>query len=664
MRLGVKLSIIFIILSLVVGFIIALTFFIHSSNIIELRIQNQLEVMNLLKKNQLQTFIEEQVSDLELLSYELKDEYSEMEKLHKENFEEHEKLHEEIRNTLINVIEIDKSFIEIFFLDLGGKIHESSEISSEDKIKEDVDYFIKGLNSSYIGTIDYDILLQIPSLIISTPMKNSEGKVIGVLAGRLNLRAISNLITLRDGLGETGESYLINGFNLVLTNLLFEEGVSFKKKIFTESVVDCLNFNKGFKKYKDYRGEDVYGYYLWIPERGICLITKIDESEALKELSMLKILMVILFILIIIIVTLVSLWLARIITSPIKKLKEATFNLSQGKFQTKLNIHTKDEIEVLANTFVSMAKGLKESRKQLQSYSKDLERKVKQRTKQFEDKTKEAEDSKKATLNIMEDVAETNKKLKETEKLLKKNLREMKLLDKQKDEFISITSHELKTPITSIKGFIQLLSDPKIIENKRKRKKYVGIVNREVNRLNVLISDILDLSRLDLRTVKFNYEKVDIKELLDTVRKENELKAKAKKIKLELSFGKGLSKIENDRTRLLQIFTNLVVNAINYTHKGKVLITANKQKTNIHFTVEDTGIGISKKNFTKIFERFYQVDSGLTREIGGTGLGLAITKELVTKMNGKIWLESKLGKGTKFHVLLPINQKIEDKKKP
>ncbi|MBU4242583.1 MAG: HAMP domain-containing protein, partial [Nanoarchaeota archaeon] len=660
MKLGIKLSLIFIILSFVVALVMSITFFIQSSSIIESRIENQLESINLLKKANLNTYIQGEKLDLEILAKVISEDYKLM--LDSSDFYSMElnPYHKNILEKLSLQSEFDKNFIEFSILDKQGMVFMSTIKSEVGKIKEDRDYFINAKNSTFVGPFDYDISLQIPTLIISAPIKDDNGNLLGILAGRLNLKEISNLITKREGLGET---LLVNEFNLVLTDLKYFPDAAFKKKIFTDATKNCLDGKSGFIQSKDYRDVNVFVYYLWVPDRNVCLITKIDESEALKDLTRLSYIMAIIFSVIIIVVSIISLVLAKKITSSIIKLKNAALDLSQGKWKTRLNIHTKDEIENLAKTFVEMTKTLKKSRKQLESYSKSLESKVRQRTKQFEDKAKEAEDSKKATLNIMEDVEETNNKLKETERLLRINLREMKKLDKQKGEFISITSHELKTPITSIKGFVQLLSDPKIGKKSQKRKKYLGIVYREVIRLNILISDILDLSRLDLKTVKFNYEKVDLKELLDTVRKENELKANKKKIQLIVEVDKTVPKIENDRTRLLQVFTNLVVNAINYTQKGYVKITANKEKSKVHFIVEDTGIGISKQYFEKIFERFYQVDSSLTREIGGTGLGLAITKELITKMQGSIKVESIVGKGTKFHVLLPIKQKEDNFKK-
>jgi len=663
MKLGIKLSLIFIILSFVVALVMSITFFIQSSSAIESRIENQLESINLLKQNHLDTYILGEQLDLEILARDISEDYKLM--LDSSGFYSMElnPYHKNILEKLSLHSEFDKNFIEFFIIDKQGMVFMSTIKSEVGKIKENKDYFIKGKNSSFIGYFDYNPYFQLPTLIISVPIKDDKENLLGILAGRLNLKEISNLITKREGLGETGETLLVNEFNLVLTDLKYFPDAAFKKKIFTDATKNCLDGKSGFIQSKDYRDVNVFVYYLWVPDRNVCLITKIDESEALKDLTRLSYIMAIIFSVIIIVVSIISLVLAKKITSSIIKLKNAALDLSQGKWKTRLNIHTKDEIENLAKTFVEMTKTLKKSRKQLESYSKSLESKVRQRTKQFEDKAKEAEDSKKATLNIMEDVEETNNKLKETERLLRINLREMKKLDKQKGEFISITSHELKTPITSIKGFVQLLSDPKIGKKSQKRKKYLGIVYREVIRLNILISDILDLSRLDLKTVKFNYEKVDLKELLDTVRKENELKANKKKIQLIVEVDKTVPKIENDRTRLLQVFTNLVVNAINYTQKGYVKITANKEKSNVHFIVEDTGIGISKQYFEKIFERFYQVDSSLTREIGGTGLGLAITKELITKMQGSIKVESIVGKGTKFHVLLPIKQKEDDFKK-
>jgi len=222
--------------------------------------------------------------------------------------------------------------------------------------------------------------------------------------------------------------------------------------------------------------------------------------------------------------------------------------------------------------------------------------------------------------------------------------------------FTSIAAHEMKTPMTAIHGFSQLLRDDKIIENKELRTKYLNIIEDEINRLSTLVTDLLDLTRIDLGTIKFIIEEVDIEEIIKSLY--NEMLPVADKKGLNLSYEvKENLKIKTDKEKIYQILLNLVSNAIKYTEKGFVKIIAERDKEYVKFTVRDTGIGIPKEYHKKIFTRFFQVDPTYTRKEKGHGLGLSLCKELVEKLGGNIWFESDVGKGTSFYFTLPINYK-------
>ncbi|MFH0956489.1 MAG: HAMP domain-containing sensor histidine kinase, partial [Candidatus Aenigmatarchaeota archaeon] len=216
---------------------------------------------------------------------------------------------------------------------------------------------------------------------------------------------------------------------------------------------------------------------------------------------------------------------------------------------------------------------------------------------------------------------------------------------------------ELKTPLTSIHGFSQLLRDGKIAIDTEKRNRYLEIIDKESMRLSKLVTEILDLSRIDLGTLKFAFEEVDLGALLDSVKKEMEVPIKAKGLKSEYDLEKDLPKIVTDRERLTQILMNLITNSIKYTPEGKITVTAKREGGSIRFSVADTGIGIAKENHPKIFQRFYQVDSSYTRKASGNGLGLSLCKEFVARLGGRIWFESSIGKGSAFHFTLPLKSK-------
>jgi signal transduction histidine kinase len=344
--------------------------------------------------------------------------------------------------------------------------------------------------------------------------------------------------------------------------------------------------------------------------------------------------------------------LFRTILTPVIALKKSMSDLG-GKTARKIRIMQKDEIGELAAAFNSMMDQLEKSRKETSTKTKMLE----QARTYMETKVKDLTDTKKALLNMMEDSDDANKKLAVAKQELMKNLARLKELDLKKDEFISIAAHELKTPLTSIHGFSQLLLNESVAKDKQKRDKYLEIIESETKRLSNLVTEILELSRVDLGTIKFVIEEVNINNVLDDVKREMNVQIQAKGLKPEYEIDKKLPKIYTDRERLVQIMMNLINNSVKYTLKGEIKVRVSRENQYVHFCVQDTGIGIPKEHHEKIFQRFYQVDSSYTRKSGGTGLGLSICKEFVNALGGDIWFRSAAGKGSEFHFTLPIKSK-------
>jgi signal transduction histidine kinase len=406
----------------------------------------------------------------------------------------------------------------------------------------------------------------------------------------------------------------------------------------------------------------VYPLDIGEPEKRWTLYLGVSPKSLITHINKMIIVSISFFIILIIFATIVSVYLARSVTKPITELRDVTDKISKGNLDIKAEIKSRDEIGQLASAFNKMTEDLKKSREELKQYSKQLEREVEKRTKQLQLKIKEAEGSKAATLNIMEDVDETNKRLLEAQEKLKKYVKELKLLDIKKDEFISITAHELKTPLTSIRGFVDLLQREEVAANPTTRSNYLQIIHQDTERLGTLITDILDLSKLDLGTMKFNYEKTDFNEIMDEIRRQMYPIIEKKKLTPYYEIRKNIPPIITDKGRLIQVISNIINNAVKYTSEGgKIFVTAQPEKENILITIKDTGIGIPKEHIEKIFSRFYQVDSSYTRKMGGSGLGLAICKGIVEAMGGKIWAESKVGKGSTFYILLPTEPKKKEK---
>lgn len=231
----------------------------------------------------------------------------------------------------------------------------------------------------------------------------------------------------------------------------------------------------------------------------------------------------------------------------------------------------------------------------------------------------------------------------------------LRYLDTLKKDLIANVSHELKTPVTTIKGFVETLKESDLSGSKN-TEKFLNIIYKNVERLNLLIDDLLTLSRIeqatDANTIKF-YEE-DIGTIIQSVVEDFEVLAAEKGITISKHCSKKLKSRVN-RHLLEQAVGNLVDNAIKYSeHKTNITITSNTEGGFFLIMVEDEGPGIAKEHFDRLFERFYRIDKSRSRDEGGTGLGLAIAKHIVQAHNGSIEVESEVGKGSKFTIKIPL----------
>lgn len=239
----------------------------------------------------------------------------------------------------------------------------------------------------------------------------------------------------------------------------------------------------------------------------------------------------------------------------------------------------------------------------------------------------------------------------------------LKKLEEIRRDFVANVSHEIKTPITAIKGFAETLIEGALDDRDNARKFLVTIKNHS-ERLNSLVSDLLTLSRIELGDIRIEKKPVNLAEVADSVFTTLGDKARSKCLYLRKEIEPAIAEIRADRDRLIQILLNLADNGIKFTEKGGITIKVKSEKLKVkgeeaekNFTeisVEDTGIGIPKKHIPRLGERFYRVDNARSRELGGTGLGLAIVKHLVKTHGWEMKIESEEGKGTTVHILCPV----------
>jgi two-component system, OmpR family, phosphate regulon sensor histidine kinase PhoR len=234
------------------------------------------------------------------------------------------------------------------------------------------------------------------------------------------------------------------------------------------------------------------------------------------------------------------------------------------------------------------------------------------------------------------------------------DITELRKLERVRRDFVANVSHEFKTPLTAIQGFSETLLAG-AIDDPQNRERFLGIILEHSRRLARLTDDLLKLSQMDADRLEVEIRGVSVAELIDSCLQTAQHRAAEKELEVTADFPAGLPNIAGDRRRLAEVLQNLLDNAIQYTLAGgRIVVSAALRGTEVVFTVTDTGIGIPKVDQSRIFERFYRVDAARSREAGGTGLGLAIAKHLVEVHGGRIWVESEIGHGSKFHFSVPV----------
>ena len=224
-------------------------------------------------------------------------------------------------------------------------------------------------------------------------------------------------------------------------------------------------------------------------------------------------------------------------------------------------------------------------------------------------------------------------------------------LDRMRQDFVANVSHELKTPITTITGYVETLREENLDESTRQR--FLNIIARNSDRMNAIINDLLQLSRLEHSGDQMEMQKQRLHPILKEAVATFQQAAIQKKISLELNSDKSVMAVVNGPL-LSQAVTNLLDNAIKYSPEGgHVWVSLSQDQTGIRITVRDTGVGIAPKYHQRIFQRFYRVDKARSRELGGTGLGLSIVKHIVLAHGGVVKIDSEPGKGSTFIIILP-----------
>jgi two-component system phosphate regulon sensor histidine kinase PhoR len=229
------------------------------------------------------------------------------------------------------------------------------------------------------------------------------------------------------------------------------------------------------------------------------------------------------------------------------------------------------------------------------------------------------------------------------------DITELRRLERVRRDFIANVSHEFKTPLTAIQGFAETLLGG-ALDDKTNRGRFTEIIREHAQRLARLTNDLLKLSRIEAGRLELESRPVNVAGLVNGCVETARFKAEAKGIRVIVELQEGLPPVRGDGVQLGEVLQNLLDNALQYTPSGgHINVTAYSNGHEIIFTVSDTGIGIPESDLERIFERFYRVDAARSREAGGTGLGLSISRHIVEAHGGRIWVESAVGQGSRFH---------------
>jgi two-component system OmpR family sensor kinase len=331
---------------------------------------------------------------------------------------------------------------------------------------------------------------------------------------------------------------------------------------------------------------------------------------------------------------LTTLILVQILVQPIKKLVTTAERGARGESPQTVDIRSRDEIGDLAKAFNQMILRFKKSKE-------DLEKKVDQRNRLFEETLEKLNQTKTSAQKLAKDLESTKKELDRVNRKLKE-------VDVTKLIFIGIASHELKTPLTIIKSNIDFILSEKGGKLPEYLKSHLLSIQRNTDRIRLRMDRMLELTRLRSGSLYISRELLHLSEVVRGYI--NEVIPTDKNLSIQFDIPEDLY-IYADRNGLHDIFFNILSNAIKFTSDGGEIKVIARQKDNyILHEIRDTGLGIPRDKIERIFDEFYQVETG---KQGGTGLGLAITKRLIEKHGGKIWVESQLGKGTTFYFTIP-----------
>jgi signal transduction histidine kinase len=550
----------------------------------------------------------------------------------------------ELRSLLDGVITEAQLFEEILLLDTQGRVLLSTDPGTEGEVHSFQNYFVRGLEHDYVQSLSSSTSQGRSPVIVAHPVTDIDGNTRGVLVGRASPTRLNDIMVQWAGLGTTGETYLVGNNGLLLTDTRLrgqDERVLRLQTPGIETVLHDKTHTAGL--YTNYRGTPVVGIYHWLPMLDMVLVAEQEQAEAFQSTYITLQVNIIVAAIAILIAVATGITVVRGIAAPLANLSGTATRIANGDLGLEAKIDRDDEIGALAKAFNSMTSQLRWLINNLEQHVNEL--------KQTQQELYWAKDAAIAANHA-------------------------------KSAFLANMSHELRTPLNAIIGYAEMLQEEADELGDQQLGADLHKIDTAAKHLRDLINDILDLSKIEAGRIELNLEEFAISDLIDEIAPTVQGLIEQNGNQLVLQHDTTIMTMYADMLRVRQVLLNLLSNAAKFTQQGVITLTierehgcrtrgcngatfpvidhdnpladeANEPDEWICFRINDTGIGMSPEQQSRLFQPFVQADASTTRQYGGTGLGLIISQRFCQLMGGSIMVESKPGAGSTFTVLLP-----------